>query len=130
MVITIIIIITIMMITIMNDYHIWKCICKKYSSNTLPHVSRPNWSINVVARHPPCVYAVFWFPKKWLGNSLIFASPTVATKLHPSFSLTPPLAFFPGSFYTALSPLFEHLEQATKPHFVMDLSFSTKKKRV
>ena len=37
---------------------IWKCICKKYSSNTLPHVSRPNWSINVVARHPlgclPC----------------------------------------------------------------------------
>ena len=40
------------------NYHIWKCICKKYSSNTLPHVSRPNWSINVVARHPlgclPC----------------------------------------------------------------------------
>ena len=40
------------------NYHIWKCICKKYSSNTLPHVSHPNWSINVVARHPlgclPC----------------------------------------------------------------------------
>ena len=69
-------------------------------------------------------------PKEALGNSLIFASPTMATKLHPSFSLTPPLAFFPGSFYTALSPLFEHLEHATKPHFVMDLSFSTKEKRV
>ena len=43
--------------------------CKKYSSNTLPHVSRPNWSINVVAGHPPWVSAVFWFPKKLLGNS-------------------------------------------------------------
>ena len=41
---------------------------------------------------------VFWFPKKWLGNGLIFVSPTVATKLHPIFSLTPPLAFFPAPF--------------------------------
>ena len=41
---------------------------------------------------------VFWFSKKWLGNGLIFVSPTVATKLHPIFSLTPPLAFFPAPF--------------------------------
>ena len=49
-------------------------------------VSLSSWSINVVAWRPlerlPCFGSEL---KKLLGNSLIFASPTVATKLQQTY---------------------------------------------
>ena len=85
------------------NYYIGKCICKKYSSNTLPHVSRPNWSINVVAGRPLGCLPCFGSQRScWETVSF------VATKLHPRFSLTSPLAFFPGYLNTwnrLLSPI-------------------------
>ena len=80
------------------NYHIWKCICKKYSSNTLPHVSRPNWSINVVARHPLGCLPCFGSQRSgWETVSFLLLQQWPLNCTLASLSRHPSL-FFPASF--------------------------------